>query len=346
MRTRLAIVLLSVTITTAAWAREVVTPTCNELPKLLQVIKANLALHTKTMTAEEVEEAFTIGPPPVARGFAYNFALLLKNIRSDIHNWVDKARTCDNVNQQVLAEYENECMARDSDFHTKWIKEKLPNAPNEPDRGRTQVLGQLLAARITASCFVDLSEKLLSPPPRVEIPPDLKTKSVKSSFPLTITIPTEFMDVTPVIYQGIDRAENFVVYCTPEDGQLLRDQLFGKRATEQAKIGCFFLQKDKSKYDKVAKSFEVESTIKELRKISQPLSTKPRLEMRVISFDKKEIRGRPTLAFVQDIKGNFDEALHHFFYVADGDDVWLARFICGKQSRHSAAIWDLFTKGL
>ena len=163
MHKKLLLSLLAITLARAACAADGGVDACNALPAKFEEIRANLALHTKVMTPEQIEKAVTQGPISIGRGFNYNFAFLLDYLGNEVNDWVVRAKNCGNVNQPALSRMDDVCGKQVTDFLLEWKRQKVDRATSELDSGRKIAVGKTLAARVNAICFVGAETQLFAP---------------------------------------------------------------------------------------------------------------------------------------------------------------------------------------
>jgi hypothetical protein len=173
---------------------------------------------------------------------------------------------------------------------------------------------------------------------------DLATQVIRGRFPLNLTIPAEFEDMTRVVYGDAKLNPGTATFCTPEDAQLLHDQLRGERIEEQMKRGCITIfQNPSESYDIKAKRFSEEGNIEIMRKRgASSVSAFSAQKVGVVSFVRTDIRGVPIMSYVLATTSSSNRLLH----VAEGNRVWMLTFGGGVQKESEVAVWEALINGL
>jgi len=177
----------------------------------------------------------------------------------------------------------------------------------------------------------------------------MATQAVASPFPLKVNVPREFVDMEKALREGLKEPPppapaGTSFYCDPVDAKTLLEQLRGVD-TDASGAGCFVVQRDtSSSYEPESKTFSVEKQVEEMKKWAP--STEPRFDLKILSYAKREIRGLPTLGFVQDVTNHLGRSKVYFLYVARDRELWLVQYTAGKQDQVGASIWEAFMRGL
>jgi len=190
----------------------------------------------------------------------------------------------------------------------------------------------------------------VSPSSSAQYPKRIETKVTPSPLPLFLTVPTEFADVTKFVFEDSARPDSWM-YCDPDDAQLMHDLLRAKRAHEQPNKGCLQVSLDtSSSFDITTRKFSVEQFIEEgiayKKKWPNRRSSSPRFDLEFHSYTKQEVRGVPTVTYIQDAVHETGNTRARFLYVADGAKVWVVMLFSGKNEDISSALWNAFIGGL
>jgi hypothetical protein len=293
------------------------------------------------MTDDEVERAITDLSSYAGRQFERSFAELATKLYDDINNWDETAKRCGTISPDALFEERVTCWDRNSRFHKRWYEERIKGISDESAQGRMRILGNALGAREHAKCFVSLEGKFFSQKKSAVISSPVEARSVRSNIPLNLTIPTTFDDVTNVVYEPeLKPRPSVKVYCSPDDAQLSRAQLRGKRIDELPAKGCFAVSiAENSTYFPDTGKFSEEDNANFWKQ------TNPRSESRVTT-SKRKIRGIPTYSLTVELVTEASKQKLYFLYIADDSKVWEVTYNGGRQEDLGQAIWDAFINRL
>lgn len=178
----------------------------------------------------------------------------------------------------------------------------------------------------------------------------VQTHLLSGPFPMAVTLPMEFSDVTRILYDGKSLPHpppDFAIYCDPPDVQLLLAQFVkGERLNDKPNRGCITVNTEKSaSYDTVTLP-AISQALEDQRKYPERISGPHRNSMVILNFSKHTFRGAPAITFLQDFKHSNREARIRFLYLVKDDKVWVVTHESARDDSLSASIWERFIAGL